>query len=738
MAATTAGTAERRLPKDRRRSRVPTVIQMEAVECGAAALAMILAYHGRNVPLQTLRDACQVSRDGTTALQMAKVARGYGMNAKGASKDLHELDTLATPFIAYWSFYHFVVVEGWDRTWVYINDPAMGPRRVSWDEMDSCFTGIVIDFEPTSEFERGGKRRSLVESLRTHLGPYKRALAFATVVGIFATIPGIAAAGFLSFFINRVISAASTGIIVGFMAAVVLAIVAQATLGWIQRRTMLSITTDFTTSLAAEMTWRVLRLPTRFFTQRQPGEISWRLQMPAMVSMLLAGPLPSAITGLISIVLYFVAMLVLSPLAAAAALVIGVLNFAILRAMARRQTERQELLMQEEGKLSAVVASGLSAIEFVKATGAEQDLFTRFGGQAARVVSVRQETAAANQVFATLPGFLNILASAAVLGIGGFQVLNGDLSLGGLVALQVLAAGFLAPFGLLVQVGNSLLQFRAVMPKIDDVLEQEPETDGLRSSVEAATASDPNEPTPAAAKLQGRVEFRDVVFGYNPGGPPLLQGLSFTVEPGHRIAFVGTSGAGKSTVSRLLTGLERPWSGTILLDGVPRDEIPGAVLSSSLALVDQSILLFKGTVRDNLTLWDPSIQVGRATVAAQDAHIDDVIASRPEAYESAVDEGGRNFSGGQGQRLEIARALAMDPTILVLDEATSSLDALTEVRIDNELRRRGCTTLVIAHRLSTIRDADLILVLDKGAVVQSGTHDELLQMDGLYRTLVES
>jgi ABC-type bacteriocin/lantibiotic exporter with double-glycine peptidase domain len=325
-----------------------------------------------------------------------------------------------------------------------------------------------------------------------------------------------------------------------------------------------------------------------------------------------------------------------------------------------------------------------------------------------------------------------------VLGIGGFQVLNGDLSLGGLVALQVLAAGFLAPFGLLVQVGNSLLQFRAVMPKIDDVLEQEPETDGLRSSVPAATASDPNEPTPAAAKLQGRVEFRDVVFGYNPGGPPLLQGLSFTVEPGHRIAFVGTSGAGKSTVSRLLTGLERPWSGTILLDGVPRDEIPGAVLSSSLALVDQSILLFKGTVRDNLTLWDPSIQVGRATVAAQDAHIDDVIASRPEAYESAVDEGGRNFSGGQGQRLEIARALAMDPTILVLDEATSSLDALTEVRIDNELRRRGCTTLVIAHRLSTIRDADLILVLDKGAVVQSGTHDELLQMDGLYRTLVES
>ena len=735
MATMVDGTAERKLPQNRRRSRVPTVIQMEAVECGAAALAMILEYHGRHIPLQTLRDVCQVSRDGTTALQLAKVARGYGMSAKGARKDLHELDTMATPFIAYWNFYHFVVVEGWDRKWVYINDPAAGPRRVSWDEMDTSFTGIAIEFEPTSEFERGGKRGSLVESMRMHLGPYKSALAFTTAVGVFATIPGIAAAGFLSFFINRVISDASTSVIAGFMAAVVLAIVAQMILGWVQRRTMLSITTDFTTSLAAEMTWRVLRLPMRFFTQRQPGEISWRLQMPAVVSILLSGPLPSVITGLVSILLYFVTMLVLSPLAAVAALMIGVLNFVILRAMARRQTERQELLMQEEGKLSAIVASGLSSIEFVKATGAEQELFARFGGQSARVVSVRQETAAANQILATVPGLLNIVASGAVLGIGGMQVINDNLSLGGLVALQVLAAGFLAPFGNLVQVGNSLLQFRAILPKIDDVLEQEPESDGLRSSVQAQSVS---EPIASAAKLQGRVEFRDVVFGYNPGARPLLQGLSFTVEPGHRIAFVGTSGAGKSTVSRLLTGLERPWSGTVLLDGVPRDEIPGAVLSASLALVDQSILLFKGTVRENLSLWDSSIQSERTAVAAQDAHIDDVIASRPGMYESEVDEGGRNFSGGQAQRLEIARALATDPTILILDEATSALDAMTEVGIDNELRRRGCTTLVIAHRLSTIRDADLILVLDQGAVVQSGTHDELLQVEGLYRTLVES
>lgn len=725
----------RELPKSRKRSKVPTVMQMEAVECGAAALAMVMGFHGKHVPLQTLRDECQVSRDGTTALQLAKVARATGMTAKGARKDLHELDQLQTPFIAFWSFYHFVVVEGWDHNWVYLNDPATGPRRVSWDEMDSSFTGVALEIAPTESFERGGRKLSMLSSLRTHLGPFKGALGFTALVGVFATIPGIAAAGFLSFFINAVIGVNNSGVAVGFTLAVLIALFAQIVLNWIQRRVMLDITTEFTTGLAADMTWRILRLPMRFFTQRQPGEISWRLQMPSMVSMMLAGPLPSAVVGMISILLYLIAMSFISPLAALSGLVIGLLNLVVLQAMARRQVDRQQLLMQEQGKLSAVASSGLSGIEFLKATGGEDELFTRFGAQSARVVNVRQSTGASGQVMSTVPGFLGIIASALVLGIGGAQVIAGDLTIGGLVALQVLIAGFLAPFGMLVQVGNSLMQFRATLPKIDDVLEQEPEIDGLRTHIEVREGSS-SAVTPQ--KLSGRIEFRDVVFGYSKGAPPLLRGLSFTVEPGHRIAFVGTSGAGKSTISRLLTGLERPWEGSILLDGVPREEIAGSVLSASLALVDQSIVLFRGSVRDNLTLWDQSIAADRVTAAAHDAHISDVISARPGAFEAEVAEYGRNFSGGQAQRLEIARALSIDPTILVLDEATSALDAHTEVEIDNEIRRRGCTTVIIAHRLSTIRDADLILVLDKGGVVQSGTHETLMeQTDGLYRKLVE-
>ncbi len=739
--SSTSPNSARKLPSPRRRNKVPTVMQMEAVECGAASLAMIMSYHGRHIPLQTLRDKCQVSRDGTTALQVAKVARSYGMTATGARKELHEIDQLRTPFIAFWSFYHFVVVEGWDAHWVHLNDPATGPRRVSWDEMDSCFTGVAIDFDTSPTFEKGGKKLSVWASLRKHLSPYKGALAFAALVGVFASIPGIAAAGFLSFFINAILGGNNSGVATGFIIAVLIALMAQIVLNWIQRRVMLDITTEFTTSLAAEMTWRVLRLPMRFFTQRQPGEISWRLQMPSMVSLLLAGPLPTAIVGLISIILYLFAMTVISPLAALCGLGIGLLNFAVLRSLARKQTDRQQLLMQEQGKLSAVASSGLSGIEFLKATGGEDEIFTRFAAQNARVVNVRQQTGARTQVMTTVPAFLGIIASALVLGVGGAQVIAGDLSIGSLVALQVLIAGFLAPFATLVQVGNSLLQFRATLPKIDDVLDQDPEIDGLRSHVQVRENNHEVNVTGGVpvGKLTGRIEFRDVVFGYSRGAAPLLKGLSFTVEPGHRIAFVGTSGAGKSTVSRLLCGLEQPWEGSILLDGVPRSDIPGSILSASLALVDQSIVLFQGTIRNNLTLWDNSIAADRVTAAAIDAHINDVIASRPGAYDAEIAEQGRNFSGGQAQRLEIARALAIDPTILVLDEATSALDAFTEIEIDNEIRSRGCTTVVIAHRLSTIRDADLILVLDKGRVVQSGSHDELLaETDGLYRGLVEN
>ncbi len=713
----------------RRRTPVPTVLQMEALECGAACLCMILGHFGQFVPLATLREETHVSRDGTTALQVARVARSRGLRAQGKRLELTDLETIATPFIAYWGFNHFVVIEGWNRKGVFLNDPGTGPRLISWQQMDREFTGVAIEFATTDAFRRSARPPSVLRRLPHMLHGFRWPLIFAALLGVLYAIPGIATAGFMAFFINEILGQQQLGLAPIFLLGIVVAIVLQLGFGWLQASTLARTSVAFSTSLAAELGWRILRLPMRYFTQRSAGEVAYRMNMPSTLAAQLSGPLPQALVSMFAVVLYFIAMAAINWWAALTALVIGMLNFLVLRLLSRKQREGLELLLQEQGKLIGEAASALGNIEFIKSTGGEDESFNRFTAFQAKVTNTRQSLLWLTTILSTVPSLLSLLASAAVIGIGAFAVLNGSLGIGGLVALQILMAGFLAPFITFVQLGSSINNLSATLVKIDDVLDQQPAISGIR----VTESSEPSE-----EKLSGRIEFRDVTFGYSRAVPPLLQGLSFSVEPGHRIAFVGTSGAGKSTISKLLCGLEQPWSGSILFDGVPRPELSETVINASLALVDQSVVLFPGTVMDNLTLWDASIPAERAIAAARAAAIHDVIAGRPDGYDAEVLEGARNFSGGQAQRIEIARALAIDPTILVLDEATSALDAATEVVIDNAIRQRGCTTIVIAHRLSTIRDADLILVLDKGLVVQSGTHEDLMASDGLYRTLVEN
>ena len=713
----------------RRRRRVPSVIQMEQAECGAACLAMVLGSFGQFVTLAEMREECQVSRDGTSALQLAKVARARGLDARGFRHELDALENLSTPAILYWSFNHFVVLEGWDRQGAWINDPARGPRRASWEEMDRCFTGVGLEFQLTDAFRRSGRPASTLRRAPRLLSGYGRSLVLAAILGVLSALPGIAAAGFLSFFINAILVPGDLKSAVPFVIALLVTLVMQVGFGWLTMSTVLGTTSSFATSLAARVTWRMLRLPMRYFTQRAPGEVVWRMNLPSDIGKALAGPLPVAVVSLVSLALYGAAMIVISPWAAAVGIGVACANAFVMRSITRVQRDGLGVFYQYLGKLSGEVSSGLGRIEYVKATGAEDELFSQFTGTQAFVVNARQRLRGLTQYLTTVPGLLSILGSAAVMGIAGIQVINGTLAVGGLVALQVLLAGFLAPFANLVQLGGTLSEVGASLAKVDDVMEGAPSIDGVRL---AQSMSLPE----SQERLVGRIEFRDVVFGYSAAAEPLLRGLSFQVEPGHRIAFVGTSGAGKSTVSRLLTGLEIPWSGEILLDGVPRDQWPSAVVTASLALVDQGIVLFPGSIQDNLTLWDPRIPADRVVAAARDAAIDDMISARPGGYGAMVAENARNISGGQAQRIEIARALAQDPTILVLDEATSALDAATEMLIDEAIRRRGCTTVVIAHRMSTIRDADLILVLDRGVVVQSGTHEELIDVDGLYRTLV--
>lgn len=707
---------------------MPTVLQMEMLECGAACLSMVLSHFGRHVPLATLREQSQVSRDGATALQIAKVARSYGLSAKGKRLELEDLDTIATPFIAYWGFNHFVVVEGWNRKGVFLNDPAAGPRTVPWSQMDKEFTGVAIEFGVGDGFVKSKKPPSVLRRLPRMFRGFRWPLIFAALLGVMYAIPGLATAGFMSFFINTILGQQQLGLAPVFLLGVAVAIVLQIGFGWLQTSTLARTRVQFATSLAAELSWRILRLPMRYFTQRSAGEVAYRMNLPVALAAQLSGPLPQALISVFSVVLYFAAMAIISWWAALTALVIGLLNFMLLRLVSSREREGQELLLQEQGKLMGESASALANIEFIKSTGAEDESFNRYTAFQAKVINTRQSLQWLTTILSTVPSLLSLLASASVIAIGAFAVLNGSIGIGGLVALQILMAGFLAPFMTFVQLGSSINGIAATLVKVDDVLDQEPAVTGIRV-VEPSAGVD--------GKLTGHIEFRSVTFGYSKGAPPLLTELSFSVAPGHRIAFVGTSGAGKSTISKLLSGLEQPWSGSILFDGVPREEIPETVINASLSLVDQSVILFPGTVMENLTLWDPSISVERAVAAARSATIHEVIAARPDGYDAFVMEGARNFSGGQAQRIEIARALAADPSILILDEATSALDASTEVAIDNAIRQRGCTTVVIAHRLSTIRDADLIVVLDKGVVVQSGIHDELMQEDGLYRSLVE-
>jgi ATP-binding cassette, subfamily C, bacterial len=713
----------------RRRTRVPTVMQMEVLECGAACLGMILGHFGQFVPLATLREEAHVSRDGTTALQVARVARSRGLQAQGKRLELTDLDNIATPFIAYWGFNHFVVIEGWNRKGVFLNDPGTGPRTISWQQMDQEFTGVAIEFAVTDAFRTSAKPPSVLRRLPQMVQGFRWPLIFAALLGVLYAIPGIATAGFMSFFINTILGQQQLELAPIFLLGIVVAIVLQLGFGWLQTSTLARTSVAFSTSLAAELGWRILRLPMRYFTQRSAGEVAYRMNMPSTLAAQLSGPLPQALVSMFAVVLYLIAMAAINWWAALTALVIGMLNFLVLRLVSRRQREGLELLLQEQGKVIGEAASALANIEFIKSTGGEDESFNRFTAFQAKVTNTRQSLLWLTTILSTVPSLLSLLASAAVIGIGAFAVLNGTLGIGGLVALQILMAGFLAPFVTFVQLGSSINNLSATLVKIDDVLDQQPAIGGIRV-VEPSDADQ--------RKLMGRIEFRDVTFGYSKAASPLLQELSFSVEPGQRIAFVGTSGAGKSTISKLLCGLEQPWSGSILFDGVPREEIPETIINASLALVDQTVVLFPGTVMDNLTLWDSSIPAERAIAAARAATIHDVIARRPDGYDAEVLEGARNFSGGQAQRIEIARALAIDPSILVLDEATSALDAATEVAIDNAIRQRGCTTVVIAHRLSTIRDADLILVLDKGLVVQSGNHEELMASDGLYRLLVES
>lgn len=720
-----------------RRVRTPTVLQMEATECGAASLAMILGYYGLWVPLEVLRAACGVSRDGSKARNILVAARNYGMIAKGWRKDLGELAALPAPFVAFWQFGHFLVVEGIDdrRRWVWLNDPASGPRRVSIEEFDEGFTGVCLTFEPGPDFRPGGRPPRLGRSLRPRLRGSETALAYIFLVSILLVIPGIAIPAFGKAFVDSVLIASNQRWLMPLVLGLGLTAVLRGALAWMQHIRLARFETKLALTQMTRFFWHVLRLPMAFYSQRHPGDINDRVMANDRIARLLSGELAVNAVGLVRIVFFAVIMAAYDAPLAAIGVVLSLLNLVALVRMARAREDMSRRLAKQKGLLAAAAIGGIALIETLKSSGAEHEYFRRFAGRLAGYITAEQSLSVTSSLLQALPIALSGLTNAAILGLGGLRIMHGAMTVGDIVAFQSLMSSFSEPVNGLVGFADQLQTVKGDVARLDDVALY-PTAPRLADTAAVTGTQVAAVRESGRSKLAGAIEMRGVSFGYNRLEPALLADLDLVMRPGQHVAIVGASGSGKSTIARLLTGLYEPWTGEILFDGIPLAEIPHQLLAASVSAVDQDIFLFEGSVRDNLTLWDPSVDDADIVRALHDTDMLDVVAGRPGGIAGAVLEAGRNYSGGQRQRLEIARALVGDPSILVLDEATSALDPIVESHVLEQIRVRGATCVIIAHRLSTIRACDQIVVLDRGHIAECGTHDFLIARAGPYRRLI--
>ncbi|MEA1648122.1 NHLP family bacteriocin export ABC transporter peptidase/permease/ATPase subunit [Nitrospirillum sp. BR 11164] len=712
----------------KRRLRTPTILQMEAVECGAASLAILLAHHGRHVSLEELRAACGVSRDGSKASNVVKAARAYGLTAGGKRYDIGQLRQAPMPAIVFWNFNHFLVVEGFGKGVVHINDPATGPRTVTDAEFSDGYTGVTLAMAPGPDFQKGGNEPSLARALASRLRGVRAAFAFVVIATLALVLPGLALPVFTQVFIDEILIKRLDGWLQPLLLGMLVTALLRMGLTALQQSQLLRLEMRLSLQSSASFFWHVLRLPIEFFNQRYVGDISVRVAANDRVAHLLAGDLATNAVNVLSVLFYAAIMATYDVGLTLAGIAITALNLLVLRAIARKRRDDNLRLLQDRGKLMAVTMGGVETIETLKATGGEGDFFARWSGHLAKVINGEQRLELNSRLLAVLPNLLNALVSVAILGLGGLRVIDGRMSIGMLVAFQGLMASFTQPVTNLMGLTGKLQEAQGDMARLDDVL-------NFPAAVDPSGGVAP-EGTARTEELAGRLELRNLRFGYSRLEAPLIEDFNLTLEPGRRVALVGGSGSGKSTVARLVTGVLTPWEGQVLLDGVPRDGIARDRLHATLGSVDQDVYLFAGTIRDNLSLWDGTLPPEEMVSAARDAAIHDVIAARPGGYDAPVEEAGANFSGGERQRLEIARALAGRPRVLVLDEATSALDPLTEKAIDGNLRRRGCACLIVAHRLSTIRDCDEIIVMDRGRIAERGSHDTLMALGGRYSTLI--
>ena len=719
-----------RSPVTKGRAHVPVIMQMEALECGAASLAMVMAYYGKWVPLEQVRLDCGVSRDGSNARNMLVAARSYGFEAQGFRCETAALrDGIELPCIIHWNFNHFVVLDGFRGNYAWINDPARGEVKVPLEEFDRAFTGVCLQIVPGEDFEPSGKRKSTLAFARSRLKGAGAAVAFVLLSTVIGYLFGIINPAFSRFFMDRLLTGENRELLYPFLLLMIAMGLAQVIVSWVQAVYSLKINGKMAIVGSSEFMWKVLRMPTEFFSQRLAGDILQRQGTNASIASTLVNTLTPLLLNTLMMIVYLVVMLRCSVLLTVVGLVTIVLNLLVSQLISAKRVNITRVQLRDAGKLSAATVSGIQMVETIKSSGAENGYFQKWAGYQASVNAQSVRFARLNQILGMIPSALSAIADALVLILGVLLAMQGKFTLGMIMLFQGFLNSFMSPAMMIISAGQSLQEMRTEMERVEDVMQYP--TDPNFSDAPLSEDED-------YSKLSGEVEIKNISFGYSRLGQPLIRDFSMHIRPGSRVAFVGPSGCGKSTLSKLISGLYRPWSGEILFDGKPIESIDRSVFTGSVAVVDQDIVLFEDTIAGNIKMWDESIEDFEMILAARDAQIYDDIMARDGGFYGTLTEGGKDLSGGQRQRLEIARVLAQDPSIIIMDEATSALDAKTEFELVKAVKDRGITCIVIAHRLSTIRDCDEIIVLDHGEVVERGTHEELMARGGAYTELIAS
>ena len=712
-------------------AKVPVVMQMEALECGAASLTMILAYYGKWIPLEQVRADCGVSRDGSNAKNVLKAAQSYGLTAKGYRYESDELKRCGKfPCIIHWNFNHFVVLDGFKGNKAVLNDPAKGTYSVPMETFDNSFTGICLMFEPSDSFEPGGKPKSMVAFAKEKMKGAGVAVAFTIITTVITSLIGIINPAFSRIFIDRLLTGQNPEWFMPFIWALTALSAVQIIISFIEAIFEARISAKIDAVGSTTFMWKVLRMPMEFFSQRMAGDIQQRKGSNASVAETLVDTFAPLVIEAGMMVFYLVVMIRYSLLLTLVGIASILINMIMSRIISQKRVNITRVSMRDSGKLAGATVAGIEMIETIKASGAENGFFEKWSGYQASVNTQTVKVAKLNQYLGMIPSLVSTLTNTAVLIIGVYLTMEGSFTVGMVMAFQGFLSSFMSPAQQLISAGQTLQEMRAEMERIEDVMK-------YPTDVICEQAADEGEDA-EFDKLSGNVEMRNVTFGYSRLGEPLIRDFNLTLKPGSRVAFVGTSGCGKSTLSKLISGLYQPWSGEILFDGKPMTKIDRSVFTGSLAVVDQDIILFEDTIANNIKMWDSSIEDFEMIMAARDAQLHEDIMQRDGGYNYKLTEGGKDFSGGQRQRIEIARVLAQDPTIIILDEATSALDAKTEYEVVKSIKDRGITCIVVAHRLSTIRDCDEIIVMDHGNVVERGTHEELYAQDGFYTKLVTS